>query len=1027
MVPIRFIFYQNLKMPDKKLVSEILLDLIFSLDVNLSENELLTKSLSSYTSKLDCLSVSVFKCTDSETRFFLSSKPFDTEIFSEEILQKINSFSKSGKVFELITAAQKLLYVYSMPDYGLIAFFRTSPFTDNLEQELIPIIRHKTGIIRNVLSKNKETISEKDKLHALSHKIQNADSFPKENPNPVLRLSRDLKLLFANQAAQLYFLEDFGIDQNGIKDNELSNFLNSLLADNLEDDNFYTDRNQRTYNISFRFIRSSEYINIYATDISKYVVSFKEKEEELAVLNNTLNEQRAFYEFILDNIPEDIAVFDTRHRYLYVNPVGIKNPEMRKFMIGKDDFDYCRFRNIPTTMAEKRRALFDDIIQSGQSQTWDDSTVDKEGNKVFIHRKLTPLFDKNGDVSLIIGYGINISQLKIIEEDLIESNKRLVLLENFFKYTKDAFQVSDESGRMVYMNQAASQRLGIPEKEVENYHVWDFEPVFADNQFWFRHVEELRIIKTITIESKNINNKTGVTTYVEVIARHEEIDGKGYIIAVSRDISDRKASEKELIKTKEQLENIMNEISDVIWSVSLPDYNVIYYSPSSEKLSEYPNSEWESDPNLWMKIIHPDDVGYIDFIGQQLKAQGNYDCTYRILTKSGIVKWINNKGKLIFNDQGAPVRMDGFNSDVTKVQLLLERQKQFIKDAPSAIAMLDREMKYITVSEKWIADYGMDGIEVIGKSHYEVFPEISDEWKEIHRKCLGGVSDFRDEDRFQREDGSVTWLKWRINPWFTENNEVGGLIMLTEDITRIKESKEEELRHILKLTQSQNDRLKNFAHIVSHNLRSHSGNIKSLLELLFEEMPELKDMELMEMMSAATDNLMETITHLAEVAALNVKEKIVLSEIDLQEVTQKAIKNVSALALNSEVTIINDLQGDEKILGLPAYLDSIILNFLTNGIKYRSKTRSGYVKVSSEKTTNFLIVKIEDNGLGIDMKKHGSKLFGMYKTFHRNSDARGIGLFITKNQIEAMGGRIEVESTVDVGTTFKIYFPVIED
>ena len=104
----------------------------------------------------------------------------------------------------------------------------------------------------------------------------------------------------------------------------------------------------------------------------------------------------------------------------------------------------------------------------------------------------------------------------------------------------------------------------------------------------------------------------------------------------------------------------------------------------------------------------------------------------------------------------------------------------------------------------------------------------------------------------------------------------------------------------------------------------------------------------------------------------------------------------------------------------PAYLESILLNFISNSIKYAHPDRTPIITLSFDKIKNEM--KISDNGLGIDLKKYGSSLFGMYKTFHNNKDAKGIGLFITKNQIEAMGGKISIESEPNVGTTFTVYF-----
>ena len=101
-------------------------------------------------------------------------------------------------------------------------------------------------------------------------------------------------------------------------------------------------------------------------------------------------------------------------------------------------------------------------------------------------------------------------------------------------------------------------------------------------------------------------------------------------------------------------------------------------------------------------------------------------------------------------------------------------------------------------------------------------------------------------------------------------------------------------------------------------------------------------------------------------------------------------------------------------------VDSVLLNLFTNSIKYSSPRRKPKITVSSKKKGKNIIVDFKDNGLGINMERHGKKLFGMYKTFHQHEDAKGIGLFITKNQIEAMDGKIEVESAVDKGTTFRV-------
>ncbi|MBI1388186.1 MAG: diguanylate cyclase [bacterium] len=107
----------------------------------------------------------------------------------------------------------------------------------------------------------------------------------------------------------------------------------------------------------------------------------------------------------------------------------------------------------------------------------------------------------------------------------------------------------------------------------------------------------------------------------------------------------------------------------------------------------------------------------------------------------------------------------------------------FVKHCPAAVAMFDREMRYVMVSDRWLDDYRLHEPSIIGKTHYEVFPEVPERWKAIHQRCLTGVSERCDEDSFERVDGTLEWLKWEIQPWHNSSGEIGGIIMFTNVIT----------------------------------------------------------------------------------------------------------------------------------------------------------------------------------------------------------------------------------------------------
>lgn len=244
---------------------------------------------------------------------------------------------------------------------------------------------------------------------------------------------------------------------------------------------------------------------------------------------------------------------------------------------------------------------------------------------------------------------------------------------------------------------------------------------------------------------------------------------------------------------------------------------------------------------------------------------------------------------------------------------------------------------------------------------------------------------------------------------------------VVQDITQLQE-KEAELLELINVASEQNNRLLNFAHIVSHNLRSHASNFSMLIELLGIEEDIFKKVEIMEMLNTASKNMLETIANLNEIIAINTNLNIKTEVVNLRHEIDEAFINISELTKSTFAEIEINVPEGAQINVVKAYLESILLNIFTNAIKYKSPKRYPKITIDYEKVKGYSIISIADNGIGIDLNKHGHKLFGMYKTFHGNRDARGIGLFITKNQIEAMKGKIEVESIVGQGTKFKIYF-----
>ena len=236
------------------------------------------------------------------------------------------------------------------------------------------------------------------------------------------------------------------------------------------------------------------------------------------------------------------------------------------------------------------------------------------------------------------------------------------------------------------------------------------------------------------------------------------------------------------------------------------------------------------------------------------------------------------------------------------------------------------------------------------------------------------------------------------------------------DITH-KIEKEKELSTMVDITKNQNNSLMNFAQIVSHNLRSNSSNMTMLSNFLVEEEDEQEKSNIIDMISKSAESLSQTIDDLNDVVQLKTITLENLQSVSLAKTINQIQKSINGLLIEKKAILEIDIPKDHAVKAVSAYLESIFLNIVTNALKYSSEDRTPVIKINSQLQGDNILLSFSDNGQGIDLKRHGDKVFGLYKTFHQNKEAKGIGLFISKNQIQAMMGSIRIESIVDQGTT----------
>lgn len=431
-------------------------------------------------------------------------------------------------------------------------------------------------------------------------------------------------------------------------------------------------------------------------------------------------------------------------------------------------------------------------------------------------------------------------------------------------------------------------------------------------------------------------------------------------------------------------------------------------------------------------ITHPDDVEKTLKNIKKLNEGkiSEYVSEKRTLTKNGNYIWVNLTVSPILETTDKPTTLIAFIQDITKTkatEALIKKSQSRFKSLIDTIDGIVWEYDLETMTSTFVSKK----IEHLLGYSVEDFLEIPNFWEDhIHpedREYAISLSARENKNytnhvyeyRMISKNGKVIWIRDIMNYVFEDGKPVisRGIMI---DITIMKEA-ENDLNNSLQLVTEQNKRLLNFSYIVSHNLRSHTSNIESILYLIESAESEDERNEMMQLLKSVSNSLDETMKHLNEVVNINTNINLVTKPLILNNYVNKAKDILSEQIQLNDVTFITNIPDDAVINYNSAYLESIIYNLISNAIRYKHAERKLIIAINLYKENDKDVVEFTDNGIGIDLERNGDKIFGMYKTFSDNVDARGIGLFITKNQVDAMGGTITVDSKLNVGSTFKIY------
>lgn len=489
----------------------------------------------------------------------------------------------------------------------------------------------------------------------------------------------------------------------------------------------------------------------------------------------------------------------------------------------------------------------------------------------------------------------------------------------------------------------------------------------------------------------------------------------------------------EILESNERYDIVAKATSDTIWDWKIEDDSFLW-NKGIQGVFGYKKEEVGKTSKWWFERIHPEDslkmsVKLYSFLEQKTEK---WQDEYRFQCADGSYKYVFDRGFLVKDKDGKPIRMIGAIQDVTKQKeeeqrlRLLETVITQTKDAVM-ITDIDTSLNVIPniifVNSAFTDMTGYTAEEVIGKSPIMFIGPKSDMLE--FDKLRTAIQDYKEcfvETINYKKNGEEFWNNFSMIPVTNKDGEHSHWISIQRDVTEEKNKEKEREQLIRELTQNNKD-LKQFSYITSHNLRAPLSNLTGLLNLV-EDMT-IEDSELKEIISGFTKSthlLNETINDLVKVVIIKDNPSIHKEKVLIKEIFENVFNQLSFLIGTHKPILKIDLE-EIAILNInKSYLESIFLNLLTNAIKYRSENRQLKINISSKLEDDYLVLTFRDNGVGIDLARNKDKIFGLYQRFHNHPDSKGLGLYLVKSQVEAMGGTINVESTVGKGTTFTIVF-----
>lgn len=445
----------------------------------------------------------------------------------------------------------------------------------------------------------------------------------------------------------------------------------------------------------------------------------------------------------------------------------------------------------------------------------------------------------------------------------------------------------------------------------------------------------------------------------------------------------------------------------------------------------------------WQRVVHADDAAYLEEIySSAIAAEESFKAEFRMLRHDGQYRWVVYTATPRFGANGGFMGYISSTIDITEIKEAEAKVKQnadllqkLFLEVPAFVALLRAsDQQYVLVNPSYRKLYGNRAL--IGRTLREAHPELEansflgriDKVLKTGKAFIGkevkAIIDLNDgkeatEGYFNLVYQPLLDVHGRVEAVLIFSVEVTELVKARKNMKLINEEVSKKNRELVRI----NNDLDNFIYTASHDLKSPIANMEGLIILLHDMLQgklEKEDESVLNMVGKSINKLKQTIADLTEITKVQKELQDSLEPLVFEEILQGVKEDIHTLIEDSGAVITADFEV-EGLLYAKKNLRSIIYNFVSNALKYRSPARQAEVRLHSYRQNNFVVLEVTDNGLGIK-KEQQHKLFTMFKRLHTHVEGTGIGLYIVKRIIENNGGRIEVESEEGKGTTFKVFF-----